>query len=129
MARVILAPQILQANGQFTLTGAAGVAPGGSGAGNGVQFTNFPGQTFLLVINGATLASGQITVAVGATILGEAFAAYNIGVSTGIPVSTQWLLGPFPSAFDQPATNQIGVDFATSVAALTCIALQLAGIT
>jgi hypothetical protein len=128
MARVLVTPTIIPALGQFTVTGNAGSSPGGIGAGNGIQFTNIPGQTFVLINNGATAASGQILIAIGATIFGEAFTSYNCGVGTGIPISTQWLIGPFYSAFDQPATNQIGVDFTTSVAALTCTVLQLAGV-
>jgi hypothetical protein len=127
MARALITPTIVPVLSQFTVTGNAGTAPGGTGVGNGILFTNYPGQTFVLVNNGATAASGQITVAIGATLLGEAFTSYNLGIGTGIPVSTQWLLGPFPSAFDQAATSQIGIDFATSVAALTCSVLQLAG--
>jgi len=128
VARVLVTPTVVAALGQVTLTGIAGTSPGGTGVGNGIIFTNFPGQTFVVVNNGATAASGQITVAVGATILGTAIAASNIGVGTGIPVSTLWLLGPFYSAYDQPATNQIGIDFATSVAALTCTVLQMSGV-
>jgi hypothetical protein len=128
MARTLITPTIVPALTAFTITGNTGTSPGASGTGNGIQFTNYPGQTFVLVNNGATAASGQITVAVGLTILGEPITAYNIGVGTGIPVSTQWLLGPFYSAFDQPATSQIGIDFATSVAALTCTVLQMAGV-
>jgi hypothetical protein len=128
MARTLITPTIVAALAAFTITGNTGSSPGASGAGNGVLFTNFPGQTFVLVNNGATAASGQITVAIGATIFGEAFTPYPIGVSTGIPVSTQWLLGPFYSAYDQPGTNQIGIDFATSVVALTCTVLQMSGV-
>jgi hypothetical protein len=128
MARTLITPTAVAALSAFTVTGNTGTSPGAAGVGNGILFTNFPGQTLVLVNNGATAASGQITVAIGATIIGEAFTSYNIGVGTGIPVSTQWLLGPFYSAFDQPATNQIGIDFATSVAALTCTVLQLAGV-
>jgi hypothetical protein len=128
MARTLITPTIVAALGQVTLTGISGTSPGASGTGNGILFTNFPGQTLVVVTNGATAASGQITIAVGASVLGEAFASYNLGVGTGIPVSTQWLLGPFYSAFDQPGGNQIGIDFATSVAALTCTVLQMAGV-
>jgi hypothetical protein len=128
MARTLIAATVVPALSAFTVTGNTGTSPGASGVGNGILFTNFPGQTLVLVNNGATAASGQITVAIGATILGEAFTSYNIGVGTGIPVSTQWLLGPFYSSFDQAGSNQIAVDFATSVAALTCSVLQLAGV-
>jgi hypothetical protein len=127
VARTLVTPTILPVLSQFTVTGAAGSSPGAAGAGNGILFTNFPGQTFVLVSNGATAASGQISAAIGATLLGAPFASYNIGGATGIPISTQWLLGPFPSALDQPGTQQVGLDFATSVAALTCAVLQLAG--
>jgi hypothetical protein len=128
MARTLVTPTVVAALSAFTITGNTGTGPGAAGAGNGILFTNYPGQTFVLVNNGATAASGQIIVAIGATILGEAFTSYNMGIGTGIPISTQWLLGPFPSAFDQPGGNQIGVDFTTSVAALTCTVLQMAGV-
>jgi hypothetical protein len=126
MARTLLTPTVIPALSGFNLTTATGVAPSATGTGNGVLFTNFPGQTMLLVINGATVSSGIVTAAIGATILGEPFAAVQLLAT--VAASSLFLLGPFYSSFDQVATNQVGVDFAGAITTVTCLALQLSGV-
>ncbi|MGA2412703.1 MAG: hypothetical protein ABSG46_20260 [Candidatus Binataceae bacterium] len=125
MARTILTPTLLTADStaaNLNTLATAGVAPGGTGAGNGVQFTNVPGQTFLLVQLGTTAST--LTVNIGATLFGLAATAFSVGPLT---VSTLSLLGPFHSALDQAGTSQVAVDF-SSVTNVLCVVLQASGV-
>jgi hypothetical protein len=132
MARVSLTPVIVPAASATNLTGvnltaaaAAGVAPGGVGSGNGVQFTNFPGQTFLIVSVGLTATTP--TVVIGATLYGQASTGI---VMSALTVSALSLLGPFFSAGNLQGPGVAGlaaVDF-SSVTTILCTALQLSGV-
>jgi hypothetical protein len=125
MARTTLTPTLLtadQAAANLTALAAAGVAPGGTGAGNGVLFTNYgPGQTLLLVSVGSTATT--FTVAVGSTLFNQAATGFSV-VGT---VSALNLLGPFHSALDQQGTSQVAVDF-SNVTSVLCAVLQLSGV-
>jgi hypothetical protein len=131
MARTTLTPTILQAPNSANLTAAnltalaaAGTAPG-VGAGNGVQFVNYPSQTFLLVSVGATATTP--TVAVGATLYGQASAGI---VMNALTVTTVTLLGPFYSSIEflVPGTSGvIGVDF-SSATSILCACIQFTGV-
>jgi hypothetical protein len=132
VARTSLTPVILQPQSASNLTPAnlttlasGGTAPGGTGAGNGVQFVNYPGQTFLLVSMGSTASTA--TVAIGATLYGQPAA----GVPVPLTISALNLLGPFYSAAEQAligTSGLIGIDF-SSVTAVLCAVLQFAGVT
>ncbi|MHB1956711.1 MAG: hypothetical protein ACYCOU_23550 [Sulfobacillus sp.] len=125
MARVLLTPSMLAADSSaanLTALAAGGVAPGGVGAGNGVQFTNYPGQTFLLISVGTTVTT--LTVVIGATLFGQAATSFSVGPLTA---STLALVGPFHSALDQVGTSQVAVDF-SSVTNILCAVLQASGV-
>jgi hypothetical protein len=130
MARVSLVPTIIQAQSASVLTPAnlttlasAGTAPG-VGAGNGVQFTNFPGQTVLLVSVGATPSTA--TIVIGPTLYGQA----ATGIAVPLVISVLNMLGPFYSAAELVLIGTSGVtavDFSSATAVL-CAAIQLAGV-
>jgi hypothetical protein len=125
MARVQLTPITQGADSiatNLTAAGAAGVAPGGAGAGNGVQFTNFPGQTILLVSVGTTPTT--LTVVIGSTLFGVAATGFPVGPLTASAIS---IVGPFHTALDQPGTQLVAVDF-SAVTNILCVAVQLAGV-
>lgn len=124
MARTVLTPVLMspqQASNlaalNLTTIAAAGVAPGGTGIGNGVQFANSPGQTWLLVSVGATATTP--TIAVGGVAAAVTLSALAINDLSAI--------GPFWSAMFLPGTQLVGVDF-SSVTTIKCVAVQLAGI-
>jgi hypothetical protein len=131
MARTGLTPVILAAQNasnllpaNFTTLASGGTAPGSTGAGNGVQFTNFPGQTLLLISVGATACTA--TIAVGATLYGQPAAGFVVP----LVLSSLNVLGPFYSAAEINligTSGLIGVDF-SSVTAILCAAVQLAGV-
>jgi hypothetical protein len=131
MARVTLTPLILPAQNALNLAAAnlttlaaAGVAPG-VGAGNGVQFTNFPGQTVLLVSTAGTPTTP--TIVIGATLYGQA--ATGVAM-TALAATALSLLGPFYSVAELQLAGTSGlsaVDFSSATAVL-CVALQLSGV-
>jgi hypothetical protein len=128
MARVTLTPLIQTADQTALALSAAtftasGVAPGGTGAGNGVQFTNYgPGQTLLYVQLGSTAST--LTVQIGSTLFNQGATGFTVGPLTASTVS---MVGPFHSALDQQGTSQVAVDF-SSVTNCLVIAVQLAGV-
>jgi hypothetical protein len=125
VARVTLSPVTLNpqqasnlAAQNLTSLAAAGIAPSGTGAGNGVQFFNSPGQTLLLVSVGTTATTPTI-------VAGTVSAAV---VLTALTVSTLEVLGPFYAAmFLSLTTQMVAVDF-SSITNILCTAVQLAGI-
>lgn len=125
MARTTLTPVLVSPQNSanlaaldLTALAALGVAPGGTGAGNGVQFYNSPGQTLLVVSLGTTVSTP--TIAAGVI---SAAVALN-----ALTVSHISVLGPFYSAmFLSGGQQMVGVDF-SSVTNVLCTAAQLAGI-
>lgn len=125
MARTLLTPQLINPQNAANLTAfnvttvaAAGVAPAGTGTGNGVQFFCSPGQTLLLVSLGSTPSTP--TIAAGAVS-----AAFTLNP---LVVNDLSILGSFYSAMFLPGGGQlVGVDF-SSITNVKCVALQLAGI-
>lgn len=124
MARTTLAPVLLSPQNAASLSAAnlttlaaAGTAPGGTGTGNGVQFYNSPGQTWLLVSVGATATTPTIAA-------GYLAAAVTLNALT---INDLAAIGPFYSAMFLTGTTDAGVDF-SSVTSIKCVAIQLAGI-
>lgn len=124
MARATLVPVVMAAQNaanlaslNLTTAAAAGTAPSGTGTGNGVQFPNSPGQTFLLVSVGGTATTP--TIAVGAVS-----AAVTL---TALTINDLSVIGPFWSAMFLTGTVTVGVDF-SSVTSIKCVAIQLAGV-
>lgn len=116
---VLMSPQQASNLAAFNLTSvaAAGTAPGGTGTGNGVQFYNSPGQTWLLVSVGTTVTTPTIAA-------GGISAAVTLNALTASALES---LGPFWSAMFLAGTQNVGVDF-SSVTNIKCVAVQLAGI-
>jgi hypothetical protein len=124
VARTTLTPVLWTPNSaanlaasNLTTLAAAGVAPAGTGTGNGVQFYNSPGQTFLLVSVGTTATTP--TIAAGAVA-----AAVTLNA---LAVSALSVLPAFWSAMFLAGTQNVGVDF-SSVTNIKCVAVQMAGI-
>ena len=124
MARTVLTPVLMppqQASNlnalNLTTIAAAGSAPGGTGTGNGVQFPNSPGQTFLLVSLGSTAATPTIAA-------GGIAAAVTLNA---LVINDLSVLGPFWSAMFLAGTVSVGVDF-SAVTSVKCVAIQLAGV-
>jgi hypothetical protein len=124
MARTTLVPVLMPPQAaanlaalNLTAIAAAGVAPAGTGTGNGVQFPNSPGQTFLLVSVGTTVTTP--TIATGAVS-----AAVTLNALTASVLAT---LGPFWSAMFLAGTQLVGVDF-SSVTNIKCVAVQLGAV-
>jgi hypothetical protein len=89
----------------------------------GFQWSN-TGREIVAVINGATAST--YTINVGATVLGQAVAAFtgNLPTSNTAPQ----FFGPFPSQFNQPdGLNSIFFDVGT-VTTVTVAILQLPGV-
>lgn len=89
----------------------------------GISFPN-TGHETVEIINGAT--ASNYTINIGATTYGNA--TVPIG-PTACPLSNTapQRLGPFPSAFNQPGTNLITVDF-SSVVTVTVAVIQNPGV-
>lgn len=123
MARTTLTPVLInpQNSGNLnaldlTALAALGVAPGGTGTGNGVQFFNSPGQTLLVVSLGSTASTPTIAAGVIA-------AAVTLNALTVNHIS---VLGNFYSAMFLAGGNDfVGVDF-SSVTGVLCTAVQCA---
>lgn len=116
---VVMAPQAAANLAAFNLTtvAAAGVAPAGTGAGNGVQFYNSPGQTLLLVSVGTTVTTPTIAAgAVSAAVVLTALVASDLAT-----------LGPFWSAMFLTGTQLVGVDF-SSITNIKCVAVQIGSV-
>jgi hypothetical protein len=134
MARTLLSAQLVQPQSSsnlaalnLTTLAAAGVAPAGTGAGNGVQFTNYPGQTTLLVSTSGTATTP--TIVIGSTLYGQA--ATGI-VMTALATTALSLLGPFYSVEQIPPGGPqipgiIAIDF-SSVTGVLCLVLQNVGV-
>ena len=124
MARTLLSATLLTADStsaNLTAIAAAGTAPPGTGAGNGVLVTNFPGQSFLLVSVGGTATTATVTI--GSTLFGQGAASFSVVLAT----AALSLLGPWHSALDQSGTQQVGIDF-NNVTAVLCAALLASGV-
>lgn len=104
MARTALTPTVLGTAG-VNLTSALAAL----GSATGVSWSN-TGREALYVSVGTTPT--VVTENIGATVLGQAVTAPTVSLSA----STVYLLGPFPSAYDQPSTgsNQVYLDFSSS---------------
>jgi hypothetical protein len=133
VARVTLVPLIVPAQNSANLVaqnlstvavGGSSAAPG-VGAGNGIQFTNFPGQTVLLVSTTGTATTP--TIAIGTTLYGQT----SPGIAmTALAATALSLLGPFYSIEELQLAGTSGlcaVDF-SSATGVTCVALQLSGV-
>lgn len=122
MARTTLTPTVMNPQNaanlaalDLTALAAAGTAPSGTGTGNGVQFYNSPGQTWLVVSLGTTASTP--TIAAGAIS-----AAVTLNALTVSHIS---LLGPFYAAMYLSGTVQlVGVDF-SSITNVLCAAVQM----
>jgi len=130
MARATINPTIFGAQTALNLAAqnitalaAAGTAPG-VGAGNGVQFMNFPGQTLLLVSVGVTVTTP--TIAIGTTLYGQASAGIVMSALTASALS---IIGPFFSVEELQlagTSGLIAVDF-SSATSILCSVIQLGG--
>ena len=80
-----------------------------------LQFAN-TGQQLLYFVVGATPSTASVLV--GATVLGQAVTSF----SEVLPVSASSILGPFPSACDQPGgTYQVQVTLSAITAISVCL--------
>jgi hypothetical protein len=103
--------------------GTTSVTPGATGAGNGVTFPNFPGQTLFVVSNGATPTT--LTVIIGSTLFGQSATSYSVGPTSATTIN---LVGPFHSALEASgSSNLIAIDF-SSVTGVIVACLQLTGV-
>jgi hypothetical protein len=131
VSRLTLTPLIIPAQNAGNLATqnlstlvAAGTAPG-VGAGNGVQFTNFPGQTLLLV--GTSGNTTVPTIAIGTTLYGQSATGIALTALAATAIS---MLGPFYSVSELQLAGTSGlvaVDFSVATG-VTCLAIQLSGV-
>lgn len=104
MARTALTPTVCSTGGVNLTTLLAAL-----GSASGVQWSN-TGRELLYVSVGTTPT--VVTENIGATVLGQAVTAPTVNLAA----STVYLLGPYPSAYNQPSTgsNQVYLDFSVS---------------
>lgn len=110
MARTTITPTVLNADGGVPTaagTAATGFTQVSTGAGNGVTFSNIPGQT-LLMLGGTT--NGTCTVLIGQTVLGQAITSFTVPV-TLTPFAPLAVIGPFHSVLDAVGSANVSVDF------------------
>jgi hypothetical protein len=112
MARTTLTPVILTADSGATLAGtlSTGFALVTAGAGNGVTFSNLPGQSLLMVAGTAASQAGTLTVTVGQTVLGQSVTSFSVPLTLTTAAPTA-VVGPFHSVLEAPGGANISVDF------------------
>lgn len=117
MARTPLTPTVMGTAGVNLTTLLAAL-----GAATGVSWSN-TGREVLYVSVGTTPTT--VTENIGATILGQGVTAPTVALSA----STVYLLGPYPSAYDQPSsgTNAVYLDFSSSTNVSVAL-VQLPGV-
>jgi hypothetical protein len=108
-------------NGVLNLNTTASATPG-TGAGNGVQFSNTLGS--FLVVNQAGTTASTLTVVVGSTLLGQAVTSFSASIPGVVGV---YVIGPFHSALDLAGTGLVAIDF-SSATGLTVGAVTLASV-
>lgn len=126
MARTSLTPTILTADSGATNLTTSGTAGGTitTGAGNGVSFSNLPGQTLLLVTSG-TGVPGTATVTIGQTVLGQGISSFPVAMATASNVYT---IGPFHSVLDAPGSATVSVDFSVTGSGWSAGLIQIPGV-
>lgn len=117
MARTALTPTVCSTGGINLTTSLAAL-----GSATGVQWSN-TGRELLLVQVGGTPT--VVTENIGATVLGQPVTAPTVNLAA----TTYYVLGPYPSAYNQPSTgnNQVYLDFSSSTAVSVAL-VQMQGV-
>lgn len=123
MARTQISPTVLAADNAVsnittlvTTAGNANALVPSTGSGNGVQFTNIPGQSMVFFSLGATACT--LTVQVGmAGVPGLSTTTYSIA----LPTSAISSIGGFHSILHQAGTSIIAIDFSANTSLVVAL--------
>jgi hypothetical protein len=123
MARTNLTPTILAADNAvsnlttlLTTAGNANALVPATGSGNGVQFTNIPGQTQIGFSLGSTACTATVQVGM-AGLPGLSTTTYSIT----LPVSSLSFIGGFHSILSQAGTQIVAIDFSSATALVVAL--------
>jgi len=117
MARTALTPTVLSTAG-FNITTALAAL----GSATGVQWSNTGREVLIVQVGGTPTV---VTENIGTTVLGQAVTAPTVNLAA----TTYYVLGPYPSQFNQPSsgTNQVFLDFSSSTAVSVAL-VQMQGV-
>jgi hypothetical protein len=115
VARTSITPVVLNSDNAvsnltslLTTAGNSKALVPGSGAGNGIVFTNIPGQIFLGISLGSTASTATVQVGMN-SLPGLSATTYTVTIPTS---AISWFAG-FHSVVNQPGSLQVQIDFSS----------------